>query len=266
VAAVLFALFAVPIFLLVKETGPIGRVSMADVAGSLAQLRTSVAHAREVPGLLRFLVGRFFYSDAVNTIIVVMSVVTTRAKGMTDTQALLVLLLLTVVAVFASFGWGRLVDRLGPRRTLMIVLTSWAVGLVLGAISLSVDGPVGLVMFLVAGAILGSGLGGVQVADRVLMVRLSPPERIGEFFGLYGLVGKGSQVIGQLLYGLTLLLFFDTFGVGAYQLAVLTLLGTMLLGAWILRPVDDRWSGSGEVDVHAPPERLAPMTAPMEPR
>jgi UMF1 family MFS transporter len=266
VAAILFALFAVPIFLFVKETGPIGRVTVADVTGSLTQLRTSVAHAREVPGLLRFLVGRFFYSDAVNTIIVVMSVVTTRAKGMTDTEALLVLLLLTVVAIFASFGWGRLVDRIGPRRTLMIVLTSWAVGLVLGAVSLSIDGQVGLAMFLIAGAILGSGLGGVQVADRVLMVRLSPPERVGEFFGLYGLVGKGSQVIGQLLYGVTLLLFFDTLGVGAYQLAVLTLLGTMLLGAWILRPVSDRWTGSGEVDVHAPPERLAPMTAPMEPR
>ena len=84
----------------------------------------------------------------------------------------------------------------------MIVLASWAVGLVLGAISLSVDGPIGIAMFLIAGAILGSGLGGVQVADRVLMVRLSPPERVGEFFGLYGLVGKGSQVIGQLLYGL----------------------------------------------------------------
>ena len=265
-AAVLYALFAIPIFVFVKESGPIGRVTMADVVGSLAQLRTSIAHAREVPGLPRFLVGRFFYSDAVNTIIVVMSVVTTKAKGMTDAQALQVLLLLTVVAIIASFGWGRLVDRLGPRRTLMIVLTSWAVGLVLGAISLGVDGPVGLVMFLVAGAILGSGLGGVQVADRVLMVRLAPPERLGEFFGLYGLVGKGSQVIGQLLYGLTLLLFFDTLGVGAYQLAVLTLLATMVLGAWILRPVSDRWAGSGEVDVHAPPERLAPMTAPLEPR
>ena len=60
-------------------------------------------------------------------------------------------------------------------------------------------------MFLLAGAILGSGLGGVQVADRVLMLRLSPPEKLGEFFGLYGLVGKGSQVIGQLLFGVTLL-------------------------------------------------------------
>ena len=266
VAGALFAVFAIPIFLFVRESGPIGRISMADVTGSLGQLRTSVQHAREVPGLLRFLVARFFYSDAVNTIIVVMTIVTTKAKGFTDAQALIVLLSLTVAAVAASFGWGWLVDRLGPRRTLMIVLSSWAVGLILGAVSLSVDGTVGVVMFLTAGAILGSGLGGVQVADRVLMVRLSPPERVGEFFGLYGLVGKGSQVIGQLLYGLTLLLFFDALGVGAYQLAVLTLLGTMLFGAWLLRPVSDTWEGAGEVDAHAPPERLAPMTAPLEPR
>jgi UMF1 family MFS transporter len=263
VAGVLFGIFAIPIFLFVRESGPIGRVSKADVLGSLTQLRATVAHARQVPGLLRFMVGRFFYSDAVNTIIVVMTVVTTKAKGMTDSQALIVLLSLTVAAIVASFGWGYLVDRLGPRRTLMIVLTSWAVGLILGAISLSVDGPIGLALFLVAGAILGSGLGGVQVADRVLMVRLSPPERVGEFFGLYGLVGKGSQVIGQLLYGFTLLLFFDTLGVGAYQLAVLTLLVTMLIGAWILRPVRDNWQGSGEGDVVAPPDRLAPASAPI---
>ena len=266
VAAVTFALFAVPIFVFVREAGSTGRITGRDIVGSFTQLRTSIRHAREVPGLLRFLVARFFYSDAVNTIIVVMSVVTVYAKGLDDQTALLVLLGLTVVAIFASFGWGRLVDRLGPRRTLMIVLASWAVGLVLGAVSLRVDGPIGLAMFLIAGGILGSGLGGVQVADRVLMVRLSPPERIGEFFGLYGLVGKGSQVIGQLLYGLTLLLFFDALGVVAYQLAVITLLGTMLLGAWILRPVSDQWPGSGEVDVRAPPERLAPMTAPLEPR
>jgi UMF1 family MFS transporter len=266
VAAILFGLFALPIFLFVPESGPIGRVSLRDVAGSLAQLRVSVVHAREVPGLGRFLVARFFYSDAVNTIIVVMTIVATKAMGFSDMEALLVLLGLAVVAVFASFGWGRLVDRIGPRRTLMIVLGSWAVGLVLGTISLGVGGTIGIVMFLVAGAILGSGLGGVQVADRVLMIRLSPPERVGEFFGLYGLVGKGSQVIGQMLYGVTLLLFFDALGVGAYQLAVVTLLGTMLVGAWILRPVSDLWAGSGEVEVKAPPERLAPMTAPLEPR
>ena len=77
------------------------------------------------------------------------------------------------------------------------------------------------------------------------MVRLSPPERIGEFFGLYGLVGKGSQVIGQILYGATIALFLVEGENGAYQLAVLTLLGTMFVGLWLLRGVSDRWAGSG---------------------
>jgi MFS transporter, UMF1 family len=269
VAAILFAVFAIPIFVVVRERGPVGRVGLSDVVGSWSQLQASIRHAREVPGLGRFLLGRFFYSDAVNTIIVVMAVVTVFAKGLSESTAQLVLLGLTVVAVVASFGWGRVVDAWGPKRALMMVLASWAVGLVLGAVSLGIDGPIGFVLFLVAGGILGSGLGGVQVADRVFMIRLAPPERLGELFGLYGLVGKGSQVIGQLLYGATIYLLLDSFGVGAYQAAVLSLLVTMLIGYWLIRPVSDAWAGSGEVPhdaVTIPPDRLAPAAAPLEPR
>ena len=267
-SALLFALFAVPIFVVVKETSNGESISRADLAGSFDQFFRTVEHARGVPGLGRFLLGRFFYSDAVNTVIVVMSVVTVRAMGMTVTVANLVLLGLTVVAVLASFGWGRLVDAWGPKRALMAVLSSWAIGLVIGGLSIGIAGPIGIALFLFAGAILGSGLGGVQVADRVFMLRLSPPARLGEFFGLYGLVGKGSQVIGQLLYGLILLLTFDALGNAAYQVAVLSLLVTMLVGAWLIRPVSDQWTGSGELDDRAapPPDRLAPATAPLEPR
>ena len=269
VAAALYGLFAIPLFLVVRESPTPGAPgpTLRDAAMAWDQLGTTIRQARAVPGLGRFLLGRFFYSDAVNTIIVVMAIVSTEAMGLSRTVANLILLSLAVVAVLASFGWGALVDGLGPKRTLMIVLGSWAIGLVLGGVSLGVPGTPGLVMFLVAGAILGSGLGGVQVADRVLMVRLSPPERLGAFFGLYGLVGKGSQVIGQLLYGAITFLLLTSLGVGAYQVAVLSLLVTMLIGAWLVAPVSDRWGGSGELpSATPPPERLAPATAPIEPR
>ena len=192
-----------------------------------------------MPGLGRFLLGRFFYSDAVNTIIVVMTVVDDRGEGpdrdrrQPDRAARL-----TVVAVARELRLGpRSSTGSGPKRTLMIVL-----GIVGGRAGPRRDlarrrrHRSGSSLFLIAGAILGSGLGGVQVADRVFMVRLSPPERLGEFFGLYGLVGKGSQVIGQLLYGATLFLLLDTLKVGAYQLAVLTLLVTMVIGYRLIRP------------------------------
>jgi UMF1 family MFS transporter len=275
-AALLFLVFAIPIFVVVRE--PVGepraRLTAAEVIASFGQLRQSIAHAREVPGLGRFLVGRFFYSDAVNTVIVVMSVVTVKVLGVSEAMANVILLSLTLVAIAMSFVWGWLCDRQGPKRTLVIVLISWAVGLLIGGVALGF-GPAGLVPFLVAGAILGSGLGGVQVADRVLMVRLSPPDRLGEFFGLYGLVGKGSQVIGQLLYGATIFVLLGPLGIGAYQVAVLSLLVTMFIGLWLIWPVRDDWAGSGDVGAMlaesglgplAPPERLTPGSAPLDPR
>jgi UMF1 family MFS transporter len=270
-AASLYGLFAIPIFLVVREAPPERplRMTPREIVASFTQVRTTIGHARAIPGLGRFLLGRFFYSDAVNTVIVVMSVVAKEAKGLSPTYTNLLLLSLTVVAVIASFGWGRLVDWVGPKRTLVTVLVSWAVGLTLGAVSLGIEGAIGLVLFAIAGAILGSGLGGVQVADRVLMMRLSPPAQLGEFFGLYGLVGKGSQVIGQILYGATIALFLVEGENGAYQLAVLSLLATMLVGLWLLRGVSDRWEGSGEVaddGTAVPPEGLAPLAAPIEPR
>ena len=283
-AAVLYGLFAIPIFLVVKEPRDhhAQPITFGDLLASWTQLRLTIAHARQVPGLSRFLLGRFFYSDAVNTVIVVMSIVAVKAVGFSDETTALILLLLTVVAILMSFVWGRLSDGVGPRLTLIAVLISWAVGLILGSLSLGMmgtdpvtGGPVpampGVAVFLLAGAILGSGLGGVQVTDRVFMVRLSPPERVGEFFGVYGLVGKASQVIGQLVYGLIVFLLFDSMGTGAYQVAILSLIVTMLIGLWLVWPVSDRWTGSGELHAHGsgstpvgPPPRLALDGAPLD--
>jgi len=250
VAGALFAIFAAPIFLVVREHPSTEQpITRELVLRSLGQLRETIDHARGVPGLGRFLLGRFFYSDAVNTLIVVMSVIAVRAMGMTPTQFLMLSLMLTVVAILASFFWGWLTDRIGPKRALVVVLASWSVGLLMGIVALGIPGTTpGVVIFVVAGAILGSGLGGVQVADRVLMIRLSPPERLGEFFGVYGLVGKASQVVGSLIYGLIVYFLVTPLGNGAYQLAVLSLFGTMLIGLWLVWPVRDDWTGSGEID------------------
>ncbi len=158
--AILFLLFAIPIFWFVREPHrpdeqPLTR---QDITGAIGQLRRSIADAGEVPGLWRFLAGRFFYSDAVNTVIVVMSVVVVKTMGLSEADANLILLMLTFVAIGMSFVWGFLADRQGPKKTLVWVLVSWAVGLVLGGVAIGF-GPAGLAPFLVAGAILGSGLG-----------------------------------------------------------------------------------------------------------
>ena len=49
--------------------------------------------------------------------------------------------------------------------------------------------------------------------------------------------------IGPLLYGVIVFLFVDRFGTGAYQIAILSLLGTMLIGLWLVWPVRDDLAG-----------------------
>jgi len=258
VAAALFAVFSVPIFAVVRERAVSDyRFRVQDAVGSWAQLATTLQDARRVPGLLRFLVARFFYTDPVNTVIVVMAVFATEAIGLSKGQANLVLLLLTVVAVIASFGWGALVERFGPKRTLMVVLGSWIVGLLVVGSVLSFP------TFIVGGILLGSGLGGVWTSDRVFMLRLSPPDKVGEFFGLYGLAGKFSAVTGPVLYGATVALLLPTLGTGAYQVGIFTFLILMAVGIILLRGVPDRPNEAPEPTM--PPEHLLPSPEPIGP-
>jgi UMF1 family MFS transporter len=233
--ASLFAVFAIPIFLVVRERAKLDPAPfrVADALRSWGQLRVTWQHAGEQPGLRRFIVGRFFYSDGVNTAIAVMSLFTINAVGFTEGEALYVLLGLTVVAVFASFGWGYLADLWGPKRTLLVVLASWVLGLlIIGLVT-------NKVVFLLAGAILGSGLGGTAVTDRLLLLRLTPAHQVGEMFGLFGLAGKFSAVIGPIAFGVIVFLLREPLGTLAYQVAILSLLILMVIGYWIIRGVPE---------------------------
>ncbi len=236
IAPILFLILATPMFLILREEGN-QQPAAHPVGAAWSQTWRTVRSLREYPGLGRFLAARFFYTDALATSITIMTVFAVQAIGFGESESNLVFLGLTLAAIAGGFMWGRLTDRWGPKQTLFIVLCTWAVALAIGALFLA------KVPFLIAGILIGSGFSGMQVADRVLMYRLSPPERLGEFYGLYGLVGKGSQVIGGLAYGLTLFLLYDSLGNVAYQIGIMTLLVTMVIGLLLVRGVPEKREG-----------------------
>jgi MFS transporter, UMF1 family len=74
------------------------------------------------------------------------------------------------------------------------------------------------------------------------MLRLTPPDRVGEFYGLYGMVGRFSAVTGPLLWSATT--YFAVERGGMHELtgqaiAIVTLLIMILLSYAILRGVTD---------------------------
>ena len=162
----------------------------------------------------------------------------TRADGQSKAQ--LVLMSAITAAIFGGIIWGFVVDKIGPKKTLTIVLTLWMFVLGTGAAVGFMDLHIRWLFGVACGA--GICLGGTWASDRPLMLRLTPPDRIGEFYGLYGMVGRFSAVTGPLLWGLTTYITVERGGMAEVKgqaFAILTLLAMVLVSFAILWRVSD---------------------------
>ncbi|MCW2955946.1 MAG: major facilitator superfamily 1 [Thermoleophilia bacterium] len=239
--ALLFAVFAVPIFCFVRERGV--RAEHAPSTGvivrnALHQVARTVGHIRsDHRDVGRFLLARFLYVDATATVIAYMTVYMGRVGDFSETDKFLVPALAMVFAALGGFVCGRLVQRIGPKRVLVgILLLASSTLLIAGA-----TGSAALVWVL--GPAIGVTLGGVATSDRVFMMRLTPPDLRGEFFGIYNLVGKLSSGIGPLvLWGGAIWLLHDHGSaslLGASRVALVALAVAALGGLLLLRPLSD---------------------------
>jgi UMF1 family MFS transporter len=256
-----FLALALPCFLFVGEQGnpnPRPIFTWGAVKESLAQTVHTLKSGNKYPGLLRFLLGRAFYTDAINTVILFMSLYTvnvaistglTKAKG--EEMAQLVLMSAITAAIFGGVIWGFIVDKLGPKKTLTIVLCGWIATFIVASFVGFLDLHIGW-LFVVA-CLAGICLGGTWASDRPLMLRLTPPDRVGEFYGLYGMVGRFSAVTGPLLWGFTTWITVEKSHMPVVRgeaFAILSLLGMMLVAFAILRRVSDAprdWKALGAI-------------------
>lgn len=227
---VLFLLFALPCFLMVKEPSTGVPWSFHLIKDGYTQLFHTLRQFRRHANLLRFVGARFLYVDAINTMLIVMAIYVTEVLGFNSSQLRLLFITSTTFAIVGSLFYGKLADRIGPKRTLTIVLIQWMVVFV--AASATFSGP----LFFFIGALAGIALGGTWTADRAFLTRLAPPEQMGEFFGLYQLAGRFAAVIGPLLWSFTVDGLEDL-GDLRFRIAILVLLVNVVLGFLVLMTV-----------------------------
>ncbi len=235
--AILFLVFALPCFLWVHERRRDSRFALGPaVAAAVENLRTGV-HRVRTESYGRFILARFFYIDAIGTLVAYMTVYAKRTAHFSELQVTLVLDLSIVFAVIGALVAGRLTRLIGPKRVLNATI-------LLVAATLLLTGGTGAPWLLwLVGPVVGISLGSIHTADRVYMIRAVPEAQRGEVFGLFWLVGRVSSGVGPLvLWGGTIFVL-DHFHIldpahGA-RVALIMLAAAAAVGYLLIRPLPE---------------------------
>jgi UMF1 family MFS transporter len=195
------------------------------------QLAETLAHLRRLRMTFLFLVAYWFYIDGVDTI-VRMAVDFGLAIGFEANSLMVALLITQFVGFPAALVFGRLGERWGAKRSILLAIGIYAL-VILGASRMD-----RVEEFYLLAVAIGLVQGGIQALSRALFASLIPAGQTAEFFGFFNMVGKFAAVLGPMLVGLTAALTGDS------RLSLIPILLLFLVGAVLLWRVDPDEGGA----------------------
>ncbi|GJL70846.1 MAG: MFS transporter [Nitrosomonas sp.] len=227
-----FALASLPTFIWLRERAQPQATTLrffVYIQEGYARLHNTWQHARHYQDLFRFLIALMIYYCGINTVVVLAAVYAQEAMGFETQDTIMLILVVNITAAVGAFLFGQVQDRIGSKRTLIITLLCWITATILAYYSHDRSS------FWLVANLVGLALGASQSGGRALVGLFSPPERSGEFFGLWGLATKLAAVIGPLVYG-TLTSITE----GDHRVALLSTTAFFLVGLLVLSLVNEQ--------------------------
>jgi UMF1 family MFS transporter len=235
-----FALFILPLLLWCPDFPAPLRAGTGAAVESLRGLARSVRDALRVPSVGRFLLARMLYWDGTMALFSFIAILSAARLQWRPAELSAFGLLGLVAGAAGGVAGGGLDQRIGSRRTLLLSIA--AIAAIALAMLLWLPEAAGTgrreQLFAMPGdipflalAVSASGLLAVIMgSSRAMMVSLSPPDRLGEFFGLYVMVGRASSFAAPLLVAAATAAFHDQVaGIFGVSLTFLVT-GFLLLG------------------------------------
>jgi MFS transporter, UMF1 family len=199
-------------------------VSWSHHAGEgLRRIRETMAEIRHFRQLGRFLLAFSCYQAGLASVFLFSGIYVTQTLKFEPGEQALLFIVMNLSGAIGAIGFGFIQDRLGALRTVRWTLLFWVL-VTVGAFLCQTKG-----QFWIVGTCAGLGMGSLQSASRALVGLFSPVAKTGEFFGFWGLAGKGAYVVGPLVFGwLSSLTGNQRFGIAST--AGFFLLGFLLIG------------------------------------
>ena len=248
-SAVLFILFALPLFWWVKEA-KVENPARIGIKESYKRVWEGVSATKKYPGVLRFLIADYFFEDSATTVIINIGLYCSIVIGLSETDITRFLIISTVSAVFGSYAIGKIAEHWSLKKLLRLIVLGWVLSLFIFVFT---DSPA---MIWILGSFIGILLGGLWTTTRPMLAELVPRAELGRFFGLFSLSGRAAAIIGPLIWTTIVYAFnadrllgrmtIDFLNIEQqdyvklpYQIAVLSLSLVMLIGLYIFRKVPD---------------------------
>ncbi len=240
--AIWWALFSIPIFLVVKEPqfAKTGLGLWATIKAGWLQLIGTFKEIRHLKVVGTFLLAYWFYIDGVDTIIR-MAISIGTALEFPSSALIVALLIVQFVAFGGSLLYSLVAKKIGAKNSLYIGISAYAVITFIGFFMNQVW------HFYALAVAIGLFQGGIQAISRSLYSRIIPANKSAEFYGFFNLLGKFAAVIGPSLMAVVALIARNASDVtiGGVQLenmgvryGVLSILALFLIGGLLLRRVD----------------------------
>lgn len=228
VAAVWFALFAIPLMISVPEPPATEKPARLGIVASYKKLFRDVRDLyRVAPHTVYFLGASALFRDGLAAIFTFGAVLAVTVYGVAAGDVLIFGVAANIVSAIGALTAGRIDDRVGPKA---VVVGSLIGLLVCGTILLFVSGPTA---FWIFGLGLSLFVGPAQSSSRTYLARLAPVGHEAQLFGLYATTGRAVSFLAPTLVGLFTYLF-GTDRAGMVGILLVLLLG--LLAMWRVHP------------------------------
>ncbi|MFH2050073.1 MAG: MFS transporter, partial [bacterium] len=129
--AVLFMLFALPLFLWVKEKPYIKTGKKRGIKAAYKDVWDGIRQTKKYPSVLRYLIADYFFEDAVATVILNIGLYCSVVLILSDNEITTFLIISTVSAVFGSFIIGKIAQAWSLKKMMTLIVYGWVASLLL---------------------------------------------------------------------------------------------------------------------------------------
>ncbi len=225
-ATVWTIIFVIPIFLSVPEPPKLAAEEKVGFFRSYIELGRSIARLwRETRPTFWFLLASAVYRDGLSAVFTFGSVIAAIVFGFGFTDLVIFGIALNIVAGVSTILAGRLDDRFGPKRVILISVF----GLVACTLVVFFFADLGAGLFWAAGIVLAAFVGPAQAASRSFLARVTPAGREGEVFGLYATTGRAAGWMASLLWSVFIAIAANQTLFGILGISIVLLIGGIML-------------------------------------